>query len=81
MHTPVLVAEVLQFLPERRGLKVIDATLNGGGHTMAIIGTHPDARILGIDWDPVLAGSFLKEHPELSDAAKPAPGGDLTKRW
>lgn len=37
---------------------------------MAIIGTHPDARILGIDWDPVLAGSFLKEHPELSDAVR-----------
>lgn len=68
MHTPVLVAEVLQHLPERASLKVVDATLNGGGHTMAIIGTRPDARVLGIEWDPVLAAAFLRDHPHLRDA-------------
>lgn len=68
MHTPVLVAEVLQHLPDVKDLKVVDATLNGGGHTMAIVGTRPDARILGIEWDPVLAASFLSDHPELADA-------------
>lgn len=70
MHTPVLVSEVLAHLPDVKDLKVIDATLNGGGHTMAIIGTRPDAKVLGIDWDPELAGSFLKEHPELADAVQ-----------
>ena len=68
MHTPVLVKEVLQHLPERSELRVIDATLNGGGHTIAILGTHPDAQVLGIEWDPVLANAFLKEHPHLQRA-------------
>lgn len=68
MHIPVLVSEVLAHLPDVKDLKVIDATLNGGGHTMAIVGTRPDARVLGIDWDPVLAAAFPKEHPELADA-------------
>ena len=68
VHTPVLVHEVLAHLPDVKDLKVIDATLNGGGHTMAIIGTHPNAKVLGFEWDPVLAKTFVGDHPELAGA-------------
>ncbi|HYR41964.1 MAG TPA: 16S rRNA (cytosine(1402)-N(4))-methyltransferase, partial [Terriglobia bacterium] len=36
-HTPVLLAEVIQFLEPRPRNRFIDATLGGGGHTRAIL--------------------------------------------
>lgn len=52
MHKPVLLKEVLQYLNPWPGQKFIDATINGGGHGLAIaekIG--PDGKLLGIEWD------------------------------
>ncbi|MEX2090545.1 MAG: 16S rRNA (cytosine(1402)-N(4))-methyltransferase RsmH, partial [Candidatus Paceibacterota bacterium] len=52
---PVLVKEVLEYLNIRPGSKIIDATLDGGGHTFAMaekIGS--DGMVLGIELDPVL---------------------------
>ena len=64
MHTPVLLNEVLEYLlparatPEasaRRGGRYIDATMNGGGHTLAIAErVQPDGVVLGIEWDTTL---------------------------
>lgn len=52
-HTPVLLAEVLAGLAIRSGMRVIDGTLGGGGHTEAILQqVGPDGRVLGIDADP-----------------------------
>ena len=51
-HWPVLVEEIVEIcraLP--RGV-IIDATLGGGGHAAAILGTVEHVRILGIDRDP-----------------------------
>ncbi|HEY4474550.1 MAG TPA: 16S rRNA (cytosine(1402)-N(4))-methyltransferase, partial [Candidatus Paceibacterota bacterium] len=36
-HVPVLLSEVIEYLNIRPGSKIIDATLDGGGHTMAIL--------------------------------------------
>lgn len=53
VHVPVLLAEVLQHLSLRPGGRCIDATVNGGGHTAAILAaTAPDGVVLGIDRDP-----------------------------
>lgn len=52
MHKPVLLKEVLEYLNPQPGQKFIDATINGGGHGLAIaekIG--PDGKLLGIEWD------------------------------
>mgnify|MGYP001559448843 CR=1 FL=1 len=58
MHTPVLVKEVLEYLNIRPGSKIIDATISGGGHTLAILERFKDVKILGIEWDPELLKQF-----------------------
>jgi len=49
-----LVKEVLEYLNIRSGSKIIDATINGGGHTMAILKKFNDVSVLGVEWDPVI---------------------------
>src|SRR5437016_7227982 len=51
-HTPVLLAEVIQFLEPGPRSRFIDATLGGGGHTRALLErTSPDGKVLAIDQD------------------------------
>lgn len=53
-HVPVLVKEVIEYLNIKPDSKIIDATLDGGGHTLTILEKYPEARVLGIEFDPVL---------------------------
>ncbi|UCH36716.1 MAG: 16S rRNA (cytosine(1402)-N(4))-methyltransferase RsmH [Armatimonadota bacterium] len=51
-HRPVMVAEVLEYLAIRPGMRVVDCTVGSGGHAQAIceeIG--PDGELIGIDAD------------------------------
>lgn len=51
-HVPVMLEEVLAALSLRPGMKVVDATLGGGGYTRAIlerIGL--TGKLIAIDWD------------------------------
>ncbi len=57
-HIPVLVKEAIECLNIRENSKIIDATLDGGGHTQAILEKYPDAKVLGIEYDPVLFKSL-----------------------
>src|SRR3989338_6969787 len=52
MHVPVLVKEVIEYLAIKPSAKIIDATINGGGHTRAILERSGDVRVLGIEFDP-----------------------------
>ena len=55
IHTPVLLNEVLEYLKLKSGGKYIDATMNGGGHALAIVERiQPDGIVLGIEWDTEL---------------------------
>ncbi len=55
VHTPVLLKEVIEYLAIKPGDKIIDATLDGGGHTLAIAErVAPGGKVLGIELDPVL---------------------------
>lgn len=51
-HVPVLVKEVIEYLNIEPGDKIIDATVNGGGHSRALLEKFPDVKIIGIEWDP-----------------------------
>jgi 16S rRNA (cytosine1402-N4)-methyltransferase len=49
-HEPVLLKESIDYLEVKKGEKYIDATLGGGGHTLAIL--KKQGQVLGIDCDP-----------------------------
>jgi 16S rRNA (cytosine1402-N4)-methyltransferase len=52
-HLPVLPGEVLAGLAIQPGMRIIDATLGGGGHTTAMLRqSAPDGQVLGLDADP-----------------------------
>ncbi|MCL5010523.1 MAG: 16S rRNA (cytosine(1402)-N(4))-methyltransferase RsmH [Patescibacteria group bacterium] len=53
-HTSVLLKEALEFLNVQEGKKYIDATLGGGGHSLAII--ERGGIVLGIDLDQEAIG-------------------------
>lgn len=51
-HEPVMTAEVVEFFgPVPPGL-IVDATVGGGGHAVALLRADPGHSILGIDRDP-----------------------------
>src|SRR3989338_7841973 len=60
VHKPVLLNEVIEWLNIKPGAKIIDATLSGGGHAVGILEKYPDAKILGIEWDPDIFREFQK---------------------
>jgi 16S rRNA (cytosine1402-N4)-methyltransferase len=52
-HVPVLLSAVLESLHLETTHRLIDATLGGGGHTIAMLDRMPpDGRVLGIEADP-----------------------------
>ncbi len=62
IHIPVLTKEVLTYLSPRKGGTYIDATLDGGGHTRAILKQiGPQGKVLGIEWDGEIAHIIKKE--------------------
>ncbi len=65
IHVPVLVKEVVEYLNIKPDSKIIDATLDGGGHTLTILEKYPEARVLGIEFDPVLFKSLPFENERL----------------
>lgn len=64
-HVPVLLDEVLDGLNIRPGVRVIDATLGGAGHTVHFLArSAPDGRVLGIDADPAALRRVQQRLPE-----------------
>ena len=51
-HIPVLLEEVLEVFDPKPGQIYIDATVDGGGHAVAIARrVAPEGKVIGIDWD------------------------------
>ncbi|HYU64940.1 MAG TPA: 16S rRNA (cytosine(1402)-N(4))-methyltransferase RsmH [Candidatus Paceibacterota bacterium] len=63
-HDPVLLHEVIKYLNLAPGKRIIDATLDGGGHAKGILQQYPYVSILGIEWDPLELEEFRKKNPE-----------------
>ncbi len=59
-HRPVMVDEVLEYLRPGTGT-VIDATVGGGGHALAIAEFLGQGRLLGIDTDPEAIASARRQ--------------------
>jgi 16S rRNA (cytosine1402-N4)-methyltransferase len=65
IHVPVLLNEVLEYLNPQPGNKFIDATMNGGGHSRALLErVMPDGHVIGIEWDSALASRTGQEFAE-----------------
>jgi 16S rRNA (cytosine1402-N4)-methyltransferase len=59
LHIPVLQKEILEYLDPKPNENFIDCTVNGGGHSLAILERIlPKGKLLGIDWSPELIKSF-----------------------
>ena len=56
-HVPVLLKEVLEYLPQKPWLNVLDATVSHGGHALAVLEKYPESAVMGIEWD----GELLKQ--------------------
>jgi 16S rRNA (cytosine1402-N4)-methyltransferase len=53
IHTSVLPAEVMAFLAVKPGMRVIDGTLGGGGHTRLLAeAVGPNGLVIAVDRDP-----------------------------
>lgn len=64
---PVLLNEVLEFLNPKPGDLIIDGTINGGGHSRAILSKIlPAGKLLGIDLDPVILKTTKKRFKEFA---------------
>lgn len=51
IHTPVLLEEILSYLPENPEY-IMDFTLGGGNHSQAMLSARKSAHLLGVDRDP-----------------------------
>src|SRR5258706_13348363 len=67
VHIPVLLEESIENLNLSPEKTFIDATLDGGGHTKAILGRFPGIKALGIELDPVELAEFKTQNPDLLD--------------
>ncbi|MBP1688312.1 MAG: Ribosomal small subunit methyltransferase [Deltaproteobacteria bacterium] len=71
VHVPILTSVLLDLLQLRPGARCIDATIDGGGHTAAILEqTAPDGKVLGIDRDPELLTAVRQRLADAVDAGR-----------
>jgi 16S rRNA (cytosine1402-N4)-methyltransferase len=62
IHTAVLPAEVMSFLAIEPGMRVVDGTLGGGGHTRLFAdAVGPEGLVIAIDRDPAAIARAARE--------------------
>lgn len=71
IHVPVLANEVLHYLDLRPGRNYIDATADGGGHTVTILKSiQPGGKLLALEWDEelfvILRQKISCDFPDIS---------------
>ena len=60
LHKPVMINEIISFLPNTKSINVIDATFGGGGYSKAILEKLNVNQLLAIDRD-LISKIFSKE--------------------
>ena len=53
LHQPVMLKEVISFIPSNKRIKVIDATFGGGGYSKKILEKFNVSQLIAIDRDPI----------------------------
>ena len=70
VHIPVLLTSVLGLAAIRPGMSVVDATLVGGGYTLALLeAVGPQGRVMAFDWDKQAIEGFLQNMPSVAKQA------------
>ena len=58
-HVPVMLQSVIDILNLRPGMRVVDATLGGGGYTRALLDrVGPTGKVMAFDWDETVIVRF-----------------------
>ena len=52
-HVPVMLNEILSFIPKEKKINLIDATFGGGGYSRAILKNFNIKNLIAIDRDPI----------------------------
>ena len=52
-HVPVMLTEVLSFIPKDKKINLIDATFGGGGYSRAKLKNFNIKNLIAIDRDPI----------------------------
>ncbi len=52
-HVPVMLEEVISFVPVNKKINIIDATFGGGGYSKAILNKFQINKLIAIDRDPI----------------------------
>ncbi len=74
-HVPVLAEETVSLLITAKRGTYVDATLGMGGHTARLLNALPaEASVLGIDWDPEMAGVAARALAPFGDRVKIVQG-------
>ena len=74
VHQPVLVDEVVAWLAPREGSILVDGTVGGGGHAVALASrVGSTGRLIGLDRDPAMLALAL-------ESVKVELAGDLGPR-
>ncbi|HEY2332041.1 MAG TPA: 16S rRNA (cytosine(1402)-N(4))-methyltransferase RsmH [Acidimicrobiales bacterium] len=68
-HRPVMVDEIVGLFGPAPSGTVLDATVGGAGHAMAILEAHPHLRLLGLDRDPVAVAVASQRLRRFGDRA------------
>jgi|TARA_B100001079_G_scaffold90305_1_gene77546 16S rRNA (cytosine1402-N4)-methyltransferase len=78
-HLPVMLDEVVSALAPAPAGTLLDATLGGGGHAVALLEARPDCRLLGIDRDATALESAGRRLASFGDRVQlvHAAFGDL----
>ncbi|MHB1208342.1 MAG: 16S rRNA (cytosine(1402)-N(4))-methyltransferase RsmH [Acidimicrobiales bacterium] len=68
-HQPVLEHEIVELFSSLPAGVIVDATLGGGGHSVAILTNAPHLRVLGIDRDPDARSAAAQTLSRFGDRA------------
>ncbi len=69
LHQPVMLNDLITFIPKTKPINVIDATFGGGGYSGIILKTFKVSELLAIDRDPIsktLASSIKSKFKNFS---------------